>query len=340
MDFLVSDLQSIADSIIEHIQSYKIRDVKGEDVSVSVTLLRNGCDWLHSVHRLPNDIPRTLVQVFQTTSNGEFNRYFAAAEIDMRRDPLSQRRDQYAVHHYLLQNSGSLVAKLQDQIKVECEKLLEDADREYMLSLYQGSWRVPKANGDATALLANIPAGGQAFSKVQIFKAAVLLAGLHCWNCGGTDHKLSDCPHAKNEKQIEANRKAWNAAKAKKANGTPSPSSTRQGGNNRSKKWAPPGKGDGPKRVIDGKPMFWNRGRKRWVLDMDKDADQANLADDGDGDPKPPPKPKPKAKTPKADDDSVPSDQSDRALLAEAVDTFGQSMRGIASLLDKVKNKI
>jgi hypothetical protein len=126
MDFLVSDLQSVADSIIKHIQSYKIRDVKGEDVSVSVTLLRNGCDRLHSVHRLPNDMPRTLVQVFQTTSNGDFNRYFAAAEIDIRRDPLSQRRDQYAIHHYLLQNSGSLVAKLQDQIKEECEKLLED----------------------------------------------------------------------------------------------------------------------------------------------------------------------------------------------------------------------
>jgi hypothetical protein len=337
MDFLVSDLQSVADSIIKHIQSYKIRDVKGEDVSVSVTLLRNGCDRLHSVHRLPNDMPRTLVQVFQTTSNGDFNRYFAAAEIDIRRDPLSQRRDQYAVHHYLLQNSGSLVAKLQDQIKEECEKLLEDADREYTSSLYQGVWRVPKANGDATALIANIPAGGQAFTKVQIFKAAVLLAGLHCWNCGGTDHKLSDCPHAKNEKQIEANRKAWNAAKAKKGDGTPS---TRQGGKNRSKKWAPPGKGDGPKREIDGKPMFWNPGRKRWV--PDRDADQANLAGDGDDDTKPPPKPrpKPKAKTPKADDDSVASDQSDRALLADAVETFGHSMRGIASLLEKVKNKL
>jgi hypothetical protein len=82
MDFLVSDLQSVADSIIKHIQSYKIRDVKGEDVSV--TLLRNGCDRLHSVHHLPNDMPRTLVQVFHTTSNGDFNRYFAAAEINIR----------------------------------------------------------------------------------------------------------------------------------------------------------------------------------------------------------------------------------------------------------------
>jgi hypothetical protein len=44
--------------------------------------------------------------------------------------------------------------------------------------------------------------------------------------------------------------------------------------------------------MIDNKPMFWNRGRKRWLLD--RDADQANLAGDGDGDPKPPPKPKPK----------------------------------------------
>jgi hypothetical protein len=88
--------------------------------------------------------------------------------------------------------------------------------------------------------------------------------------------------------------------------------------------------------------MFWNRGRKRWV--PDRDADQANLAGDGDGDgdtkPPPKPKPKPKPKTPKADDDSVASDQSDRALLADAVDNFGHSMRGIASLLEKVKNKL
>ena len=338
MDFLVSDLQSVADSIIKHIQSYKIRDVKGEDVSVSVTLLRNGCDRLHSVHRLPNDMPRTLVQVFQTTSNGDFNRYFAAAEIDIRRDPLSQRRDQYAVHHYILQNSGSLVAKLQDQIKEECEKLLEDADREYTSSLYQGSWRIPKANNDATALLANIPAGGQPFSQVHIFKAAVLLAGLNCWNCGGTDHKLTKCPHPKNDKQVEANRKAWNEAKAKSGDGTSKPKSGNKD-RSRSKKWAPPGKGEGPKRTIDGKPMFWNRGSKRWV--PDKDADQANLAEDGDEKPTKK-KPKAKSKVKKADSDSdedSASDDSDRALLADSVETFGSAMRNIATLLDKVKNK-
>jgi hypothetical protein len=90
--------------------------------------------------------------------------------------------------------------------------------------------------------------------------------------------------------------------------------------------------------MIDDKPMFWNRGSKRWV--PDRDADQANLADDGDGDDtKKTPKPKSKVKKPE-DDDSTASGQSDRALLADSVETFGNAMRNIASLLDKVKSKV
>ena len=61
MDLLVADLQGVADAILKHISTFKICDLKGEDVSKAVTLLRNGCDRLHSVHKLPSDMPRTLV---------------------------------------------------------------------------------------------------------------------------------------------------------------------------------------------------------------------------------------------------------------------------------------
>ena len=68
---------------------------------------------------------------------------------------------------------------------------------------------------------------------------------------------------------------------------------------------------------------------------------QANLAENGDEKPTKK-KPKAKSKVKKADSDSdedSASDDSNRALLADSVETFGSAMRNIATLLDKVKNK-
>ena len=335
MDLLVADLQNVADSVLKHIQNFKIRDIKGEDVSKAVTLLRNGCDRLHSVHRLPEDMTRTLVKVFQTTSNHEFNAYFAALEIDFRRDPMSSKRDQFAIRHFLFQNSGTLVARLQDQIRGECDLVLDDADRIYLDLLYPGHWRVAKGNSDPAAL--NVTETPPDPKRCLILKASVLLAEDTCWNCGQKGHRLTDCPHPKNDKQIEVNRKAYNAAKAKQGDGSSDNRndrrSDRRRGGHRSKKshgndpqYAPPKKGEGNKRVIDNKPMFWHYKTKRWVDDKFPSGSAHTAA--------PPASQQTTPAPPGPNDDTV------QALLADSTGKFKDAMHTIAALLDKVKNKV
>jgi hypothetical protein len=84
MDSHVADLERVSSALLKHMTEYKICNTKGKDVSRAVSLLRNGCDRLHSIHRLPQDMPRILVKVYQTTSNTEFNKLFELTELDMR----------------------------------------------------------------------------------------------------------------------------------------------------------------------------------------------------------------------------------------------------------------
>jgi hypothetical protein len=51
MDSLVADLERVSIALLKHMTEYKIRNTKGEDVSRAVSLLHNGCDRLHSIHR-------------------------------------------------------------------------------------------------------------------------------------------------------------------------------------------------------------------------------------------------------------------------------------------------
>jgi hypothetical protein len=135
---------------------FKIRDTKGEDVSRAVSLLHNGCDRLHSIHHLPQDMLHILVKVYQTTSNTEFNKLFELTELNMRQAPSSVSHDVFAVQH-LFQNSPVLMLHLQDQLKSECDSLHGMADAEYVHMKYSGQWTLLKGHGDSTALLTAKP---------------------------------------------------------------------------------------------------------------------------------------------------------------------------------------
>jgi hypothetical protein len=136
MDSLVANLERVSSALLKHMTKYKIRDTKGEDVSRAVSLLRNGCDRLHSIHRLPQDMLRILVKVYQTTSNTEFKKLFELTKLDMRQAPSSVSRDVFAVQHLLFQNLPVLMLHLQDQLKSKCNSLHSMADVEYVHMKY------------------------------------------------------------------------------------------------------------------------------------------------------------------------------------------------------------
>jgi hypothetical protein len=91
----------MSSAILKHMTKYKIHTTKGEDMSHAVTLLCNGCDQLHSIHQLPQDMPCILVKVYQTLSNTEFNKLFDSTKLKMQHALSYVSCDAFAVKHHL-----------------------------------------------------------------------------------------------------------------------------------------------------------------------------------------------------------------------------------------------
>jgi Zinc knuckle len=77
---------------------------------------------------------------------------------------------------------------------------------------------------------------------------------LSCWNCGADGHSIKECTKPVNQPLIDQGKKAFREARKKgKANN-----------------WAPPTKEEKKIRVINGKPMFYVKSKKRWENDKGK----------------------------------------------------------------------
>jgi hypothetical protein len=55
---------------------------RGEEVPRTVPLLRNSCEHLFSIQRLPSEMARTVLRVYQTSSHEDFNSIFRHLEIN------------------------------------------------------------------------------------------------------------------------------------------------------------------------------------------------------------------------------------------------------------------
>ena len=71
-----------------------------------------------------------------------------------------------------------------------------------------------------------------------------------CFNCGGTDHKLENCPKTIDKECIKKNRTQFWKQKREKGNNSPTPSSSRSPPT--TGKWVPPSKKEKNQQNIDG----------------------------------------------------------------------------------------
>jgi ferredoxin-fold anticodon binding domain-containing protein len=76
MNHLLSDTEEAASSLVLKITDFKITNVRGEDIYKVVSLLRGACNRLKHINKLPEDIVKTLLTVFQTSSVDSFNETF------------------------------------------------------------------------------------------------------------------------------------------------------------------------------------------------------------------------------------------------------------------------
>jgi hypothetical protein len=235
---LVSNSEEAARSLQLRLEHLSIGEIDGENVDKAVSQIRGAINRLTQIKKLPEDLTRKLLMIFQTTSVEEFNAHFKVLEQTRTREGImSGQASQYA--H---------------------DKLCELAAQLYRQMLETGDW-----NGTTTK--------GKASTFVQVDGKSVQT----CWNCGTQGHSLNECKKAKNPTQIEKNKLAFRANKKKNRTQTTSADNHNSSNPAKTGKWAPPKRGESPKKVIDGKSMYYLYRAKKWIPDKEHST-SANVA--------------------------------------------------------------
>jgi hypothetical protein len=243
MNHLLSDTEEAASSLVQKVKTFEIKKVIGEDISKVVSLLRGAINRLTSIHKLPDDIVKVLLGVFQTTSVDEFNATF---------NLLAKQRKQSAV----LRQTGASTG-------ITASHIFTLAESEYRDMMLDNKWTGVLTTGESAF---NAGMGNDRFKP-------------ECFNCGG-DHHAKECKKPRDEKRIqESMTKFRNMLKKKRADGGNDSTNKKKkkwtGGN---KKWAPPQPHEHSKRNINGAAMWYNKNTKRWVPDKESNSPGAHVA--------------------------------------------------------------
>ena len=88
---ILTTTESAIEILMAKIKTLKIPDSKGEDVDAVVSLVRSTVDVLLSASDvgrsyIPDDFPKTILRVFQSSSNKEFNETFAEEQRTVQRE--------------------------------------------------------------------------------------------------------------------------------------------------------------------------------------------------------------------------------------------------------------
>jgi hypothetical protein len=70
---LVSNSEEAARSLQLRLEHLSIGEIDGENVDKAVSQIRGAIDRLTQIKKLPEDLTRKLLMIFQTTSVPEFN---------------------------------------------------------------------------------------------------------------------------------------------------------------------------------------------------------------------------------------------------------------------------
>jgi Zinc knuckle len=234
---MMKKLQSHTDSAVQYlinsVKNLKISNFEGENVSRVVSLIRGANKRLKNVTTLPEEFPKWVLLVLQTSSVEGFNTAFSHI-----------KREIEVVTPLRMRTSIPIYPPIEDMLRM-AEKLYLD-----MTAANEWTGVTTKVNQSAFAASSNTG------------------RKLTCWNCGVEGHSLKECKQAENRTMIEKFKKEFNDAKNKKKKDNEKKAKDKDktipiG------KWAPPSKGENGKRTIDGIPRFWLDRTKRWVKDKD-----------------------------------------------------------------------
>ena len=195
-DKILTTTESAIEVLVKKIENLKIRDQIGEDIDSVVSLIRSTVDVLHSASDenrcyVPDDFPKLVLKVFQSSSNKEFNETFAEEQRTVQReaDRTGKKPQWPAIEGTLLQ-----------------------AERVYYRLVTETKWCV-SASKRRHALNAST-SGPPDYSRQT------------CFNCEELGCSVEICKKPKDQKRINANRKKFLDSKRRTSNS----SSSRSGG--------------------------------------------------------------------------------------------------------------
>jgi len=84
MNVITSLSEEAVRSLIEEMKTIKISEEPGENVAKIVSKLRGGISRLRNLNKLPQDVLKQLIRIFQTSSVPNFNGLFKTVESNMR----------------------------------------------------------------------------------------------------------------------------------------------------------------------------------------------------------------------------------------------------------------
>jgi hypothetical protein len=239
MELLLSQTEEAVIALQAKLKKMDLKSIPGENVERAVSLSRAALVRLETFGKVPDDIIRILLRIFQTSSVPAFNEFFHHLE--------QQRKIEQAM-------STTKV----DDTKVTAQSIFRAAGLQYRSLWEENLWTgVRTTGGTSTFSTTTNSAGKSPISK--------------CWNCGDTNHGVSSCPKPKNASKIAEGKKAFKKAlKKTKESGGDAKSTTAKSGTTpptSTSKWRPPTPEENNRRTIDGRAMFWSHKTKRWYPD-------------------------------------------------------------------------
>jgi hypothetical protein len=229
MNQLLSNTESAAKALVERVEKYNIGNIQGEEVTKVTSQVASAINRLKQIGKLPPDMTTTLLIIMQTSYVDEFNKVFAAIEVQKTLDDLNQ--------------SSTMYLKC---FSYTADDILSVAEAQYLKLFEKGQWTGATTKGQYSV-----------FAEQQWTNAKFL----QCHNCCKPGCRVDICPNPRDEEKIKLNRQLF---MNKKVGGGGEGSGAQNTGTKN--KWRKPENGEKGKRHIDGKQWYYHYRSGKWKV--------------------------------------------------------------------------
>ena len=220
LHIVVKKIQNTSDQWIDcltrKVETIKITDYKGEDVDHVVSLMRAIENVFVSAsteydRKLPNDWPKKLLKIFQTSSVEDFNDIFSdLMKKAQQKADMFGGTPKYPEPEHVLRLASQTYDRMKSDDSWDVSKYARRRANAGIVRQLEVDYHGDKGDGPPTPP----PARGLLTAPPQV---PAQNPGIDCWNCNEPGHTVNDCPkplnQAKIDKKVKEHRRRKDALK-------------------------------------------------------------------------------------------------------------------------------